>query len=106
MAANAGIPISVLGAILGDNVRTLEKYYVKISDSSKMNAVNAITINDKKALPDTAVTTIETTATVVDAAPAIPSTESGERMGRAIQFVKSAKGISPTAKKSLLAILE
>ncbi len=38
-AANAGVPITTLASILGDNVRTLEKYYIKVNDQSKIKAI-------------------------------------------------------------------
>jgi len=41
-AASAGVPIAVLAAILGDNITTLQKYYVKISDASKTKAIQSL----------------------------------------------------------------
>lgn len=41
-AANSGVPLTTLAAILGDNPRTLERYYIKASDEVKMKAVNSI----------------------------------------------------------------
>jgi integrase len=44
MAANAGVSIAVLSDILGDRIATLQKYYIKVSDKAKMQAVNSIKI--------------------------------------------------------------
>lgn len=41
-ASNAGVPITTLAAILGDNVRTLEKYYIKTSDESKTKVIMSL----------------------------------------------------------------
>ncbi len=54
-ASNSGSGITTLGALLGDNPRTLEKYYIKVNDENKINAVNslpAIVMNKKKSLKD------------------------------------------------------
>ena len=42
ISANSGIPISTLAALLGDSTKTLEKYYVKISDKSKLDCINSL----------------------------------------------------------------
>ncbi|HJO94255.1 MAG TPA: tyrosine-type recombinase/integrase [Victivallales bacterium] len=47
--ADSGVPIVKLSKILGDNVRTLEKYYIKLSDKSLKDSINnaLIVSNDK-----------------------------------------------------------
>lgn len=47
--ANGGVPAAVLAAMLGDTIRTAEKYYIKISDESKMKAIQALTSNKSQA---------------------------------------------------------
>lgn len=42
MMASAGVPIAVLASILGDSIRTLERYYVKINTASQINAINSL----------------------------------------------------------------
>ena len=61
-ASNSGSGITTLGALLGDNPRTLEKYYIKVSDTNKIQAVNSLpsiikpsaslAVIDKGALPE------------------------------------------------------
>ena len=42
IAANAGVPMSTLAGILGDNSRTLEKYYLKVNDKAKLDCINSL----------------------------------------------------------------
>jgi integrase len=42
MMASAGVPIAILGSMLGDNIRTLERYYVKINSASQIEAINSL----------------------------------------------------------------
>ncbi|HCE46146.1 MAG TPA: hypothetical protein DET40_21590 [Lentisphaeria bacterium] len=53
-AVDAGIPISVLSKILGDNIGTLQKYYVKVTDRAMDEAVESISVAEegKKMLPE------------------------------------------------------
>ena len=55
-AANSGVPITTLTALLGDNAGTLEKYYVKVSDKSKLAAIDSLpsiaSLNDSPSVVD------------------------------------------------------
>ena len=55
-AANSGVPITTLAALLGDNAGTLEKYYVKVSDKSKLAAIDSLpsiaSLNDSPSVVD------------------------------------------------------
>lgn len=46
MMANAGVPVAVLADILGDNISTLQKYYIKVSDLVKVRAVEKIHVKN------------------------------------------------------------
>ena len=47
--ADSGVPIIKLSKILGDNIRTLEKYYIKLTDKSLTESLNnALVINTKE----------------------------------------------------------
>lgn len=88
-ASNSGSGITTLGSLLGDNPRTLEKYYIKVSDTNKIKAVNSLPAiiaqsgcmgsKDKETLP--------------------------ERVKKAILLIQELK-ISMTVKKHLLALLQ
>jgi len=49
--ASAGVPVAVLAAMLGDTIRTAEKYYINISDEAKMNAIKTLTTAKPKTEP-------------------------------------------------------
>lgn len=98
MAASAGVPIATLGAILGDNVRTLERYYVKIADSSKKQAVNSIMINGNASTQKTITATIGG-----DSAPKLE--ELKNRIQKALQWMNKST-LPITAREELQAILE
>ena len=40
--ANSGVPISLLADILGDNIATLQKYYIHASDESRRKVIDAL----------------------------------------------------------------
>jgi integrase len=93
--ANAGVPIVTLAAILGDNIATLQKYYVKINDESKNKAIAALPIGSGEPTPSGAA--IDTTAeTWADMA---------ERVWKAVTLLKSGKP-TKAAWAELLSILE
>lgn len=96
-AANAGIPISTLAAILGDNTRTLEKYYVKISDESKTKAIMS--------MPQ--LTAGTDTGAVIEVKPISELDEIKNRVKQALEIIGTAKleDISETFKKKLLSVL-
>ncbi len=85
-AANAGVPMITLAAILGDNVATLEKYYVHISTEAKERAIASLpTLADKRRLA---------TGEPTDA----------DRIAKAVRILKTMK-IPVKAKKRLLQVL-
>ncbi|MEI6422651.1 MAG: hypothetical protein WCP55_10560 [Lentisphaerota bacterium] len=97
-AANAGIPISTLAAILGDNARTLEKYYVKISDESKTKAIMSMP----------ALTAGSDTGAVIDIKPVSELEELKNRVNQALELIRAGneKYISEIFKNKLLTVLE
>ena len=94
-AANAGVPISTLAAILGDNTRTLEKYYVKISDESKNKAIMSMP----------ALTTGSDTGALIDIKPVSELDEMKNRVKQAVEYIGTAK-ITAAIKAELLKILK
>ncbi len=104
-AANAGVPIAILAHILGDNIRTLEKYYIKVSDDAKQAAVNALSISiDQKTLPsitDAEVCTTKGTAATAGATNA----ELRERIRKVAETIRTSRGIPRPLQERLLAML-
>ena len=94
MAASAGVPLATLSAILGDNARTLEKYYVRINDDSKQQAI--------KALPD--LRNIEATPATIDITPTNEADQLSKRISDALNVLKTAK-VNKSVKKQLIHIL-
>ena len=41
--ANEGVPLAVLADMMGDDIRTASKYYIKINDESKNKAIQSLT---------------------------------------------------------------
>ncbi|MEI8245110.1 MAG: tyrosine-type recombinase/integrase [Lentisphaerota bacterium] len=88
-ASNSGSGITTLGSLLGDNPRTLEKYYIKVSDANKIKAVNSLPSIIK---PSASLAVIDK-----DALP--------ERVKMAILLIQELK-ISMTVKNQILALLQ
>jgi integrase len=96
-AANAGIPISTLAAILGDNARTLEKYYVKISDESKTKAIMS--------MPQLSIGS--NTGAVIEVTPISMVEDLKNRIAGAIAAINGAgERVHPDTRMELLKILE
>ena len=99
-AVDAKIPISVLAKILGDNISTLQKYYVKVTDRAMKEAVDAIavTVDGKKALP-------EAQEPVIDIKPV---SKLDEHIKKALAMISKAddKDISDAFRERLLKVLK
>jgi len=85
-AANSGVPISLLADILGDNIHTLQKYYIHASDESRRQVLAA--------LPS------------VKQEPATPSKVAPEGKLKAIADILSKTKRPTTPLKEILAILQ
>ncbi|HCE46191.1 MAG TPA: hypothetical protein DET40_21815 [Lentisphaeria bacterium] len=99
-AANAGIPISALSDILGDNARTLEKYYIKASDENKAKAI------ESQSQPQ--LTTGNDTEEVIDVKPIDELVELQKRVSDALELIRTAtkKDISEAFTAQLVKILQ
>jgi len=51
-AARKGVPLSVLAQITGDNIQTLQKYYVRIDEKTAAQTINALPLMTKLPLPE------------------------------------------------------
>jgi len=100
MAANAGVPVVVLADILGDNIATLQKYYIKVSDSVKMQAVNSIKIigetQKKKAIPG-----------AIEVTPVSELEDLKKRVNKAVKLLAGAGDkIQPELREEFLKLLK
>lgn len=63
--AARGVPISVLADVIGDNIRTLERYYIHTADKSRREAIEALPMAAApKAIPQASPTDAERLASI------------------------------------------
>ena len=91
IAAAKGVPISLLADILGDNITTLQKYYIHVADSQRAQLVEAFKPLESKKEATKALTTGAKTLQ--------------DRVYDLIIFVKDSSTISEQDKKRMVEIL-